>query len=114
MTLTGLTSEFSYDILIYGSRGNNGGTNVFTVTDGNGTSSQNTDAFENSADVASFTSLAADGSGEITIVFETTGGPNGSNEGALGVMQITATSIPEPSVVLLGALGGLSLLRRRR
>ena len=64
--------------------------------------------FDGLADDTTFTA----GGGEWLINYnDTTGGLN--NE-AVGISYITLTAIPEPSTLLIGALGCFALLRRRR
>jgi hypothetical protein len=55
----------------------------------------------------------ANGKGWIINYNDTTGGSNYSSEQTLSKF-VTLTAIPEPTVVTLGGLGALLLLRRRR
>ena len=53
--------------------------------------------------------------GENTLTFATLGAGNGDDFVVSGVsFEINATVIPEPSTAMLGLVGGLALLRRRR
>jgi len=121
ITLTGLSASETYDLVFYGARGNNGGASTFLVTDNSGAKPlQSFNVYQNNSNVASFSGLVPDGDGEISIVFQgilsatgTGTNENQQSNGALNALQITS-NIPEPSIALLGMLGGLTLLRRRR
>ncbi|MDB4669821.1 PEP-CTERM sorting domain-containing protein [bacterium] len=115
LTLADLDSGSSYEIVIYGARGNNGGANTeWTLTDGNGSSTAGYDVFNNSTNVATFSSLVPDESNEISIFYTTT--DDGSRpRGAINFMQITSTPVPEPSSSLFLMLSsGVLLVRRRK
>jgi hypothetical protein len=64
--------------------------------------------FDGLADDTTFTA----GGGEWLINYNDTTG--GLNTEAVGVSYITLTAVPEPSTLLIGALGCVGLLRRRR
>lgn len=117
VTLTGLTIGYTYRIqaLVYDGRGDTGipgrtvafdGTNlgqyafgVSGVTWGNGLLATGT--FVADATTQSFTNEAF-----------TSGGA--SRGGQLNALTLYQTAVPEPSAALLGGLGMLALLRRRR
>jgi hypothetical protein len=60
--------------------------------------------------VRAFNNIATNGSGQIVISFSSTAGGTATQH--INALQLTA--IPEPSTALLGGLGLLALLRRRR
>ena len=64
--------------------------------------------FDGLADDTTFTA----GGGEWLINYNDTTG--GLNSAAVGISYITLTAVPEPSALLIGALGLVGLLRRRR
>lgn len=115
LSLTGLDPNFTYQIEIYGARGNNGGANTeWTITDGNGPNAAAYDVFENATEVVSLAGLVPDGSNEINILYTTTNNVE-RPRGGLNFMRITSTPVPEPSsAFLLAAFAGAGFLRRKR
>lgn len=112
MTITlagpGIAANTAYDLRFYSydsQHGSGGGTVTYTGVSGTGgsTSINYSNAFVN--DNASTATFTANGSGEIVI--DVTGTNEGPRVNGLEV-------IPEPSVALLGGIGLLALLRRRR
>lgn len=110
--LTGLNAGFTYDLLIYGSRGNNGGVTSYFASDDGGTtySGQSFNIFNNSTGFAQFTGLS--GSSSISLVATTPGDPG--LQGAINFMQITASAVPEPTSAGLLLIAGVSCVLRRR
>ena len=115
LSLTGLDPAFTYDIVIYGARGNNGGADAeWTITDANGPNASAYDVFNNSTNVTSISGLVPDGSNEINILY-TTSNDGSRPRGALNFMQITSNPVPEPSAaLLLLSFAGVGFLRRKR
>jgi len=108
VTFSGLSNTESYDLLFYGSRGNNGpNTSTWSITTGSGGANQSSDILNNSTDVIDWNGITADG-GEIA--FTISGGSNIS----LNFGQIVSSPIPEPSSTALLGLGGIALILRRR
>jgi len=115
LTLTGLDPTSTYDFLFFGSRGNNGTTQNFNVTDLNGTTSAlHPNVFDNATGFVTFSGQVPDANNQIVIFLPN----NGTGNGALnfiGIDEIPASTIPEPSSIFLFGLGGmlLSTIRRR-
>ena len=111
LSFSGLDDNTTYDLLIYGSRGNNGTSSPFSITGAGGTVNTSiANVFNNSTLTASASGIAPS-SGEISVVY----GFPGTGSSALNAMSLTA--VPEPSTVgLLGLAGGsfLAFLARRR
>jgi MYXO-CTERM domain-containing protein len=63
---------------------------------------------------ASYVTTAADIGKTVGISIGTDGGPGGGNPGYVYMDDASLSVIPEPSATLLGGLGVLGLLRRRR
>lgn len=109
ITISGLNNSFTYNLVTVAAAGAFG-SNIDTVTVNGGTGQ----GFIRSTAVAdglftSFTGLTTDGSGNLIIrVTDTSVGTNPIINGAL------LTAVPEPSAAVLGGLGMLALLRRRR
>ena len=117
MTLTGLTVGQAYDLYVYGTSTIYNSNPLFTVT-GSSTVAQSTTwntgstAYKTQVtnpganNTAAFTGLLPASDGKLTIV--------ASGSGYYGLNGLSLYSIPEPSAVLLGGLGLLGLLHRRR
>jgi MYXO-CTERM domain-containing protein len=108
ITFTGLAASTTYNISAIGGRASAGEDGVITVT--TGTSASTTYDLSNTGTVLDF-SVTSDASGEIVFDFSRSTGTGGLSA-TFNAMSIT--SIPEPSAALLGGLGALLLLRRRR
>lgn len=107
ITISGLNNSFSYNLVTVAAAGFNS-TDTVTVNGGAGQGFSRPLAVANGL-FTSFTGLTTDGSGRIIIrVTDTSAGTNPIINGAL------LTAVPEPSAALLGGLGMLALLRRRR
>ena len=111
ITLTGLGAGQLVDLYLYAGAGHTAGEGAIfnfgsskTATD---SAVQETAYVENS-NYVKYTSLAADGSGTITGTWDV----NGTGWSSLAGLQVVA--VPEPSAALIGGLGMLVLLRRRR
>ena len=124
ITITGLTPSSVYDFSAIGGRasgGNNGFIKVITGAFGSGGSdidlidSDNLlDTFTllNNATILNF-QVTADSSGVVAFrFFENDAVNNADNSATFNALSITG--VPEPSTALLGGLGLLALLRRRR
>ncbi|MBX3740622.1 MAG: hypothetical protein KF712_06500 [Akkermansiaceae bacterium] len=113
-TLSGLNPSETYNILFYASR-TGAGVNretVYTAIGGNGSQSEALNATNTNGSVT-VTGLTPDAEGKIVINV----GPGANNTTTekffyIGAMEIT--SVPEPSVALLGAGAAAFLLVRRR
>lgn len=111
LTLGGLDPLLTYNFTLYGARGNNGGDSIYTANGQNSATGSITSVFQNSTQVVNLTGIRPNASNAIDLVI--TGADISSTKGgALNFMQIDA--VPEPSTALLGGLGLLALLRRRR
>ncbi len=119
LTLGGLDPTKTYNLDFFGTREQTATRQtLYTVVDNVGSSNQvlttsgtaiGDGGYDGNNDtVASFTNLVPNGSNQISFSFTT----NNSTFGYLGAMRITA--VPEPSAVIVGAVGILVLLRRRR
>ncbi len=132
ITISGLATAGVYDIYIYALSHNSGSwgqpsnteraAGAFTTTNvsGNGTS-QSLDngitgtgpgTFTAGSNYVRFQSIVADGSGNISIVVDALDA--GANSTRLHVNGLQIVAVPEPSAALLGGLGLIGLLRRRR
>lgn len=113
--LTGLDPLLSYELLIYGGRGNSGGdsTHYFASDDGgeNYSPSQSFDVFNNASNFAKFTGLSGDSSISLIV---TTDNDNDTVNGAINFMRITTTPVPEPASAYVFAIAGIGCLLRRR
>jgi hypothetical protein len=114
ITLSGLDNTKTYDLLFYGARQN--GQNLSQTwaltagTYGVGGADVTHDSLGNTSTVVDWNGVSTNGSGGIA--FTITGPANTVGALALNFGQITA--VPEPATALLGGLGFLCLLRRRR
>jgi hypothetical protein len=111
-TFSGLQLNTEYTVLgwVFDSESGNSGKNISFTTNG-GTASITTSNTSNNNAAFSIPILTSDGTGSATVVMDHTGGAGGAVSYVNG-FQLTA--IPEPSSALLGGLGLLALLRRRR
>lgn len=114
LTLSGLNPLETYNFVFYASRVGDSAnrTTAYTVTGGGGVQTVNLNATTVNGSVPA-NGVTADANGQIVIDV----GPGAGNNTTerffyIGVLEIT--SIPEPSVAVLGALSVLPLLRRRR
>ena len=131
ISFSGLTIGGMYDIYIYSlshntaSWGNTSNTEraagAFTTTNvtsngasqslDNGISGTNATTFTAGSNYVYFQSIVADGSGNIAIIADALDGAGATR---LHINGLQIQPVPEASAALLGALGALSLLRRRR
>lgn len=114
---TGLDISQTYNLLGYVARGNNAGTGTFDLTVGtvSGSTQVQIHAFNDKAtnnSTINWQSITPNASGEIAFVIASTS--SAANANTTGINFISLTQVPEPSVALLGGLGVLGLLRRRR
>lgn len=108
ISLSGLTANTNYSITLYGGR-NSGwstGSALIGVTDGTGTGG----TYGNRSPLT-FT-ITSTASGTAAFTFREQGGAGTVD--SVTLTSFSLTSVPEPSVALLGGLGVLGLLRRRR
>ena len=113
-TISGLTAGEYYDMIWYNKRVSPGenrhpntGVDGFDAGNGAGLAGPlDGDQDQN------FIGVQANGSGEISGTWFLAGGTVDIT--AVSGVQITDSAVPEPSALMLGALGGLFLLRRRR
>jgi hypothetical protein len=114
--IASLNPALTYDIALYGSVKSGQlnasgalfpeGTTVYTI----GGTSLELDVMDNLNDIVTFTNVATDASGDITILLD--GGTPSGCMAVIGVVDITA--VPEPTAMFLLALGGPVIWRRRR
>lgn len=107
LTFTGLNNLFTYDLVIGARFGTDTVADTSWTVDGQtllADASSDTDAYR------SFTGLSTDGAGNLVM----TGTGAGSRTDIAVVSALQLTAVPEPSAALLGGLGLLALLRRRR
>lgn len=106
LTLTGLNDSLTYDLVIGARFGDNIANTSWTV-DGQ---TLLADATSDTNAYRFFTGLSTDGAGNL--VMTGSGATNRLDIATVSALHLTA--VPEPSAALLGALGLLVLLRRRR
>jgi hypothetical protein len=106
LTFTGLDNSLTYDLVV-GSGFNSDITDVLWTA---GSQSATTDSSVGANSYVTLSGLSTDGSGNLVIV----GSGTGSRPDIVVVSALHLTAIPEPSAALLGSLGLLALLRRRR
>lgn len=112
ITISGLSSLETYDLLIYGARGNNGLEAIFTAVDASGSSAGSiSNVFNNAAETVSFDGLVPDGSGEIILQFASE--VSGSSGAALNFMSITSNPVPEPGAATFLGFSAMMILGRR-
>jgi hypothetical protein len=131
ISFSGLVNNGVYDIYIYALSHNTGSwenpsnteraSGAFTTSNvsGNGSSQSldngitgtNATTFTAGSNYVKFQSIVADGSGNISIIANATDGAGATR---LHINGLQLVAVPEPSAALLGAVGVLGLLRRRR
>ena len=109
VTISGLTANGSYNLVVYGHSHEGGGNTVFSIGGVEKTTSTVTTtgshALTAGYDYMTYNNVNADASGNIAILFHDA---VGGNQGGFNGFQIT--SVPEPSAMGLAACGLLSLL----
>ena len=109
MRIEGLMGDGLYDLTFYGSR--NTGTDQFMdVTIGETTQSYNGRGTAGEG-LTTFSSVAANGDGEILVDFDI---PSGTSFGYLGAIQVVAVPEPSTAALLCFAAAGLLFVLRRR
>lgn len=124
LTLTGLDPSLTYNLGLFGTRGDTDEvrTTRYAIADLNGTQTFDLQTSGpgigvnggfpnnngNDSTVVRFENLVPDASGELELTVSIVNG----GYAYLGAIELT--SVPEPGSVLLGGLGGLVLLTRRR
>ncbi len=110
VTIAGLDVASNYDLLFYGSRGNNGPTQTWSLTAGSGGADVSHGILDNTTTVVDWDNLSTNGSGVIAFTISGNSGSDG-----IGINFGQISQVPEPSaLMLLGIAVGLVLLRRRR
>jgi hypothetical protein len=109
ITFTGLTALTQYDISAIGGRATNGVDGRINIV--TGTSGFSTYNLLNNGTISSF-SVTSDASGVIVLNFKENEAVSTALNAVFKAMSLTA--VPEPTAAMLGALGSLMLLRRRR
>ncbi|MEN8756580.1 MAG: sulfatase-like hydrolase/transferase [Akkermansiaceae bacterium] len=84
LTLGDLDPASSYDLTLYGARGNNGTGANYTATGSNVVSGTLTTAFNNAAQVVELSDITPNASGEISLLLAT----NGAGSSALNILQL--------------------------
>lgn len=107
LTLTGLLANTRYDFSVYGGRDSNVASADITLLTGSALIGDTTVENRSLADF----NITSDGSGAISFRYRDTSAS--TSDGSL-LTAMSVTQIPEPSAALLGGLGLLALLRRRR
>lgn len=108
ITISGLNNSFTYNLFTVATAGFDTAIDTVQVNGGTGQGFLRSTANTNGL-FTSFTGLTTDGSGNLVItVTDASAGQNPIINGAL------LTVVPEPSAALLGVIGMLALLRRRR
>lgn len=110
LTLTGLNDLLTYDLLI----GSGFDSDIADVLWSADSKSGLSDSSSGPNSFVTLTDLSTDGSGNLVIVGTGTGTTTALRKDIVIVSALHLTAIPEPSTALLGALGFLALLRRRR
>ena len=109
LTFTGLNDLLTYDLII-------GAGYAANIADVNWSADSKSGLSDTSSGPDSFVTLSGlstDGSGNLVITGTGTGGTV-NRQDIVVVSALHLTAIPEPSAALLGGLGLLALLRRRR
>ena len=112
ITLSGLGAGTKFDLYLYAAAGhttNEGATFNFGSTQTATDTNTNETSYALGVNYVKYSNLVADGSGNISGTWAIS---SGANYSTLNGMQIAI--VPEPSAALLGGLGMLCLLRRRR
>ncbi|MDP0490078.1 MAG: sulfatase-like hydrolase/transferase [Verrucomicrobiota bacterium JB023] len=98
LTFTGLDPVASYDLTLYGARGNNGTGATFSATGANTATDDLANTFNNAAHVAFLGGLRPNASGELTLQMER----NGSGSSALNLLILEAAEEEEETPNELG------------
>jgi hypothetical protein len=117
VSVSGLDDGLSYDLLFYGSRlnGQNIPDQTWTLTEGAGGAPVVHPSLDNQTVVVDWEGLSTNGSG--IIEFTITGATSGALALNFGrIIENSAATVPEPSTIVLAAIGllGLAFHRRRR
>lgn len=113
LTLSGLNTLSTYNLLLYGSRANGQGVDqIWNITEGTGGATVEHVSELNASTAVNWSNISPNPSGVIEVTL--TAGTDSGGALALNFGSITENAIPEPSSALLYSLAGLSLLARRR
>jgi PEP-CTERM motif len=112
VNLTGLTPNSAFSLYLYGNGDNNIQSSTFTLNAFNGGATGRTFGSDRSNINNTFVKLDGTANGSGNVSFTWTAAPSTSAFGPFNGFQLQ--TVPEPSAALLGGLGLLALLRRRR
>jgi hypothetical protein len=114
VTIGGLSTLETYDLLFYGSRSN--GQDVlqnWTMVQGTGGATISHQSLANTTTVVNWAGIVPNASGVISFTISGTSTPTGSAT-ALNFGSITSAPVPEPTSMVFAALAGVVCVSRRR
>ena len=115
VTLGGLDSNYTYNLILYGARTNNVRYTTYTVGSSNVTLQTGSVGGWNSSQVVSVANITPDALGQIVLSYygsTTSSGASRDSNGYLNAMEIQV--IPEPATIGVFVVGAISVLLVRR